>query len=152
MIRRTGFFRDLGGASFMHRILCLRRDRVKRLLPSGILGAAIFCLFLFSGCQTGGAPSPADQVDETPTPIHFDAQPVPTLLPRTNLYLFFQSDRPLYYREGEYFQYWHSHWFAADDLRGPWNPIKTFQLPDLLQSVPPDYYYDNFPYKLRKEK
>lgn len=151
-MRSTGFFRDLGGASAMQRILCLYRDRVKRFLSSRALGAAIFCLFLLTGCTTGGAPPSADRADETPTPIHFDAQPVPTLLPRTNLYLFFQSDRPLYYREGQYFQYWHSHWFSADDLRGPWNPIKTFQLPDLLQSVPPDYYYDNFPYKLRKEK
>ncbi|KGA92919.1 hypothetical protein LptCag_1296 [Leptospirillum ferriphilum] len=144
---------DFLRVSFMRRILGGRSQGVKSLFCLPVFSAWVFALFviLASGCQSAETAHTADLSDETPTPIRFDARPVPTLLPRTNLYLFFSSDRPLYYREGEYFQYWHKHWFAADDLRGPWNPITPYQLPDLLQSVPPDYYYDNFPYKLRKE-
>ncbi len=136
----------------MPRILGCGEQGVKGLLSLRMIAGLFVALFLTAGCQSAQSARSADLSDETPTPIRFDARPVPTLLPRTNLYLFFSSDRPLYYREGEYFQYWHEHWFAADDLRGPWNPIPPYELPDLLQSVPPDYYYDNFPYKLRKEK
>ena len=152
MIRRTGFLNDFLCVSFMRRILGVRIQGVKGPFSRPLFSALVIALFLTTGCQSDQTARTADLSDETPTPIRFEARPVPTLLPRTNLYLFFSSDRPLYYREGEYFQYWHKHWFAADDLRGPWNPIAPYQLPDLLQSVPPDYYYDNFPYKLRKEK
>ncbi len=152
MIRRTGFLKDFFGDSTMFRILRCLTQGVKSRSSFLLVAALCATLSLMPGCQSAETARTADLSDETPTPIRFDARPVPTLLPRTNLYLFFSSDRPLYYREGGYFQYWHKHWFAADDLRGPWNPIAPYQLPDLLQSVPPDYYYDNFPYKLRKEK
>ncbi|MHB8422625.1 MAG: hypothetical protein ACYC9S_10290 [Leptospirales bacterium] len=151
MIKKIGFRRDFFGVSFMSRILGRGAEGVKRFL--------FFCFFLglpltaFSGCQSSGSTvQSVDLADESPTPIHFDANPVPTLLPRSNLYLFLSSDRPLYYSTGQYFQNWHSHWFAAGDLRGPWSPVTTDDIPDLLRNVPPDYYYDNFPYRLRKEK
>lgn len=150
MIRKIGFRRDFFGDSFMSGILGRGDGRVK--------GFLFFCVFsglllsVFSGCQSSSkAVQSVDLADETPSPIHFDANPVPTLLPRSNLYLFFSSDRPLYYSEGQYYQNWHSRWYAAGDLRGPWNPVSTDDIPDLLRNVPPDYYYDNFPYRLRKE-
>jgi hypothetical protein len=31
-------------------------------------------------------------------------------------------------------------------------PCETFDLPDLLRSVPPEYYYDNFPSQLKKDR
>lgn len=151
MIRKIGFRRDFLGGSSIGGILGREGGRVKRFL---------FCFFLcgcvlssFSGCQSASPnTSTVELSEETPSAIHFDARPIPTLLPRTNLYLFLSSDRPLYYSEGQYYQNWHSHWFASGDLRGPWSPVTPDQIPDLLRNVPPDYYYDNFPYKLRKDQ
>ncbi len=149
MIRKIGFRSDFFWGSSMHWILRLGAGRVKHFL--------MFCLvplglvLMLNGCQSDPSSQSLDLSDETPTPIHFDARPLPTLLPRTNLYLFFSADRPLYFSEGQYYQNWHAHWFASGDLRGPWNPVTTEEIPDMLRNVPPDYYYDNFPYKLRKD-
>jgi hypothetical protein len=89
---------------------------------------------------------------EQPTPIRFEGHATPILLPRTNLYIFLTSSRPLYYRDGTYFQYFRENWYKADDLKGPWQRVDVVEIPDLLRSVPPDYYYNNFPYKIERER
>lgn len=90
MIRRTGFLNDFLRVSFMRRILGGRSQGVKSLFCLPVFSAWVFALFviLASGCQSAETAHTADLSDETPTPIRFDARPVPTLLPRTNLYLF----------------------------------------------------------------
>lgn len=150
-----GFRKDFFGVSDMGRILGAESKRVKqnieRLLP-------ILALFLIlAACRSTQPENTADISDiPPPPPIRFDATPVPTLLPHSNLYLFLSSDRPVYYSNGLYFQNWDKNWFESDDLRGPWRPLGRKhldkELPDLLENVPPDYYYENFPYKLRKDQ
>lgn len=155
MIRSMGFRKDFFGVSGMRRILGPVNRGVKTKI--GRLFPIFAVLFTVAACQTS---QPVQSVDVTdippPPPIRFDATPSPTLLPHTNLYLFLSSDRPVYYRDGQYFQNWEGNWFMSNDLRGPWTPIigkdLIKELPDLLVNVPPDYYYENFPYKLRKDQ
>ena len=125
------------------------RERVKGMGGALFLAATLFAA---SGCSTDNGAAPAISVDDQPTPLRFEGQSTPVLLPRTNLYIFLTSSRPLYMRDGVYYQYFQEHWYRAEDLKGPWEAINGDQIPDLLQNLPPDYYYDNFPYKLRKEQ
>ena len=121
-----------------------------------VVGVLFFCggAFLFSGCA--GGPGTQDTVSlsvegEQPSPIRFEGQSTPVLLPHTNLYIFLTSSRPLYFRDGKYYQYYRDNWYRSEDLKGPWEQIDPAEIPDLLQNLPPDYYYNNFPYKLRKD-
>ena len=151
MIRRMGLRKDFFGVSDMGRILGAEGARVKKNIEWIYSILALF--MLLAACQPSQPLHSADLSDiPPPPPIRFDATPVPTLLPRTNLYLFLSSDRPVYYRKGSYYQNWKGNWFASDDLRGPWRAIEKEELPDLLVNVPPDYFYENFPYKLRKDR
>ena len=120
------------------------------------VGVLLFCggVLFAAGCA-GGRPE-ADTVSlsvagEQPSPIRFEGQSTPVLLPHTNLYIFLTSSRPLYFRDGKYYQYYQDNWYRSEDLKGPWEQIDPAEIPDLLQNLPPDYYYDNFPYKLRKD-
>lgn len=124
------------------------REGVKGVGVTLVLAGTMFAA---SGCSSGNEPGAAISVDDQPTPIRFEGQSTPVLLPRTNLYIFLTSSRPLYMRDGAYFQYYQDHWYRSEDLKGPWEAIDGDQIPDLLQNLPPDYYYDNFPYKLRKD-
>ena len=150
-MRRNGFLRE-GVGVFTRVILGGERKAVKRIAGVFLLGAGIFFL---SACVDGGGGS-GDAVSlsvegDQPSPIRFEGQATPVLLPHTNLYVFLTSSRPLYFRDGKYFQYYRDNWYRSDDLKGPWEQIDGTQIPDLLQNIPPDYYYDNFPYKLRKD-
>ena len=116
----------------------------------------LFCggAFLFSGCAESGRTQDTVSLSvegEQPSPIRFEGQSTPVLLPHTNLYIFLTSSRPLYFRDGKYYQYYRDNWYRSEDLKGPWEQIDPAEIPDLLQNLPPDYYYDNFPYKLRKD-
>ncbi|MHB8369982.1 MAG: hypothetical protein ACYDBP_09935 [Leptospirales bacterium] len=108
-------------------------------------------LLVGAGCASNAPGEGAVSVDDQPTPIRFEGQSTPVLLPRTNLYIFLTSSRPLYLRDGVYYQYYQDQWYRSEDLKGPWEAIEGDKIPDLLQNLPPDYYYDNFPYKLRKD-
>ncbi|MDA8058942.1 MAG: hypothetical protein ACYCXP_12645 [Leptospirillum sp.] len=112
---------------------------------------SVLTFFLVLGCSTEG-PAPISVSKVTPTTLRFDGDPVPTLIPTTNLYLFLNSDRPLYFSDGQYFQSYKGHWFSSNGLEGPWMPCEVMDLPDLLRSVPPEYYYDNFPSQLKKDR
>ncbi|EQD25714.1 MAG: hypothetical protein D084_Lepto4C00020G0001, partial [Leptospirillum sp. Group IV 'UBA BS'] len=126
-------------------------NSVKRMIGVLLLGAGA----LFSGgCAEGGAAGDTVSLSVTgdqPPPIRFEGQSTPVLLPRTNLYIFLTSSRPLYFRNGKYYQYYRDNWYRSEDLKGPWERIDPEEIPDLLQNLPPDYYYNNFPYKLRKD-
>ncbi len=125
-------------------------------LKTGVKGSALVLalagsLLATTGCTSDNGSGSAISVDDQPTPIRFEGQSTPVLLPRTNLYIFLTSSRPLYMRDGVYYQYYQDHWYRSEDLKGPWEAIDGDQIPDLLQNLPPDYYYDNFPYKLQKD-
>ena len=149
---RAGFL--LEGAGMLTRAI-LGEDRrvVKQLM---LVWVAVWSLALCSGCAGQHSPEESGAIsfdsDRQPSEIRFEGQATPVLLPRTNLYIFLTSSRPLYYRDGHYYQYWRDHWFMSDDLKGPWQKADIQDIPDLLRSVPPEYYYDNFPYKLQKER
>ena len=151
-IRRNGFFLE-GEGVFTNVIL--RRERLGVKSQVGVV--LLFCgLVLFTGCsetKTGGDEGVSLNIEtEQPTPIRFEGQATPVLLPHTNLYIFLTSSRPLYFRDGKYYQFYRDNWFRSEDLNGPWEQIDPIEIPDLLQNLPPDYYYNNFPYKLQKER
>ncbi len=136
-----------------NKILSRGGDPVKGMITAL---AMICAVSLLAGCSGGGntpenTPALMDEGDQ-PTPIQFEGQSTPVLLPHTNLYIFLTSSRPLYYRDGAYYQFYQDYWYRSEDLKGPWMKIDVTQIPDLLRSVPPEYYYDNFPYKLRKDQ
>ena len=119
------------------------------------VGVLLFCGGVLFAAGCAGGPPAADTVSlsvagEQPSPIRFEGQSTPVLLPHTNLYIFLTSSRPLYFRDGKYYQYYQDNWYRSEDLKGPWEQIDPEEIPDLLQNLPPDYYYDNFPYKLQK--
>ena len=138
---------------FTDAILEKGRALVKRSL---LMGCVVAALGILSSCAGSGPANSPDgamiESDDPPTPVLFEGQPTPVLLPRTNLYIFLTSSRPLYYRNGHYYQFWRDQWYSGEDLKGPWQKAGILDIPDLLRSVPPEYYYDNFPYKLRKER
>jgi hypothetical protein len=151
-MRRKGFLRE-GDGVLTKVILGGEQKTVKRMAGALLLLTA--GLFLFSACAGGGGGS-GNEVSlsvegDQPSPIRFEGQATPVLLPHTNLYVFLTSSRPLYFRDGKYFQYYRDNWYRSEDLKGPWEQIDGTQIPDLLQNIPPDYYYDNFPYKLKKD-
>ncbi len=122
---------------------------VNRFLKVFILGVCIS--FCFSSCASESTP-PLVVSKVTPPILRFDGDPIPTLIPTTNLYLFLDADRPLYFSDGIYYQSYKGQWFSSTGLEGPWSPEEVTGLPDLLRSVPPEYYYDNFPSQLRKDR
>ncbi len=153
---RALFLRGFLGVD-MIRILWRFTLGVKQKSLKGFPGAfflvAFFVVVLFSvqGCSTEGPP-PISVSKVTPDTLRFDGDPVPTLIPTTNLYIFLNSDRPLYFSDGQYFQSFKGYWFSSNGLEGPWMPCEVMDLPDLLRSVPPEYYYDNFPSQLKKDR
>jgi len=137
----------------MKAILGEGGSNVKRMV---ILAFLTLPGFLITACSenagTDQTVSVSIDANRQPSPLRFEGQATPVLLPRTNLYIFLTSSRPLYFRDGSYYQYYRDHWYRSEDLKGPWQSIDTEEIPDLLQNLPPDYYYNNFPYKLEKER
>jgi len=146
-------FRGVAMTRILWRFLLGVKRKSLRAFSGGSFSAAFSVLiFLFIlGCSTEG-PAPISVSKVTPSILRFDGDPVPTLIPSSNLYIFLNSDRPLYFSDGQYFQSFKGHWFSSNGLEGPWMPCETFDLPDLLRSVPPEYYYDNFPSQLKKDR
>jgi len=133
-------------------VLGVKRKSSRIFLGASFSAAFSVLFFLFVlGCSSE-EPAPISVSKVTPTILRFDGDPVPTLIPTTNLYIFLNSDRPLYFSDGQYFQSFKDHWFSSNGLEGPWMPCELRDLPDLLRSVPPEYYYDNFPSQLKKDR
>ncbi|MHB1758309.1 MAG: hypothetical protein ACYCT9_12530 [Leptospirillum sp.] len=156
IIMRALFLRGFLGVDMIRIlwgfVLGVKRKRLlgfSAISLSGVLSMLIFLSVL--GCSTE-ATAPIKVSKITPTILRFDGDPVPTLIPTTNLYIFLNSDRPLYFSDGQYFQSFKGHWFSSNGLEGPWMTCEEMDLPDLLRSVPPEYYYDNFPSQLKKDR
>lgn len=123
---------------------------VKRALL-GVLVVGTF--FLVAACADNSVQQDSVSLSidaDQPSPVRFEGNATPVLLPHTNLYIFLTSSRPLYFRDGNYFQYYRDHWYRSEDLKGPWETVGEEDIPDLLRNLPADYYYNNFPYKVQK--